>query len=66
MITTTFAFRQKEGKRVRLLSLLNSPLWLVYNALNESIGGAITEVFCLISIGIGYIRHDRTQNNDIK
>ena len=62
MITTTFAFREKEGKRVRLLSLMNSPLWLIYNAFNQSIGGVITEVFCLISIGIGYIRHDKIRN----
>ena len=59
MITTTFAFREKDGKRVRLLSILNSPLWLVYNAFNKSIGGVITEAFCLISIGVGYVRHDR-------
>lgn len=59
IVVTTLAFREKEAKKVRLMSLLNSPLWLVYNACNRSIGGVITETFCLISIGIGYLRHDR-------
>ena len=61
IVVTTIAFREKEAKKVRLLSIMNSPLWLVYNAFNHSIGGVITETFCLISIGIGYLRHDRKE-----
>jgi hypothetical protein len=64
LIITTLAFREKEGKRVRLLSLLNSPFWLTYDAFSKSLGGVITEVFCLISIGIGYYRHDRAKKTN--
>lgn len=59
MVATTFAFRMEEAKWVRRLSLLNSPVWLAYNAINRSLGGFLTEAFTLISILVGYLRLDR-------
>ena len=61
MLTTTLAFRETEGKRVRLLSILNCPPWFTYDLLTGSIGGVITESFCFVSILIGYLRHDRNK-----
>ncbi len=58
IISTTIAFRMERAKDVRLLSMINSPLWLIYNSINFSIGGILTECFSLISIIIGILRLD--------
>ena len=59
MAASTTALRQKEARHVRLFSLMSSPLWLVYDAVNRSIGGSITEIISILSIGIGMFRLDR-------
>ena len=58
MVISTISFRTKNAATVRKLSLFNSPLWLVYDALEKSIGGTLCEVMCLISIVVGIIRLD--------
>ena len=57
-IATTFSLRMNAAKLVRRYSLLNSPLWLTYDILNGSWGGAITESFSIISILIAMFRLD--------
>ncbi len=59
MAASTAALRRKEARHVRLLSLISSPLWLVYDFINGSIGGTVTEVVSILSIGIGMYRLDR-------
>lgn len=59
MILTTFALRAPTAKLVRMISLPNDPMWLIYNALSGSISGVITEVCIIISIIVGMLRHDR-------
>ncbi|MBQ3847782.1 MAG: YgjV family protein, partial [Clostridia bacterium] len=59
MIATTVGFYRDGAKDVRLLSLINSPCWLVYHLTSKSIGGIAGEVVMLISIVVGYLRHDR-------
>jgi len=58
MILTTFATRASSAAMVRLISLPNDPLWLVYNAISGSLTGVITEVCIICSIIIGMLRHD--------
>lgn len=58
MTATTIGFYLENATKVRLLSLTNAPTWLVYNILSGSIGGALTEIFCLISVVVGIIRLD--------
>ena len=58
MASSTFAFFSKEAKMTRRLGFITSPSWLVYDIINLSIGGIITEVLSLISITVGIIRHD--------
>jgi len=58
MTCTTIGFRLENAAKVRLLSLSNAPTWLVYNIISGSIGGALTEIFCLISVVVGIIRLD--------
>jgi hypothetical protein len=47
------------GAQVRVLSLFSSPLWLIYNACNGSIGGFISDSLSIISIFVGMYKHDR-------
>ena len=58
MIITTFAGRMKKASAVRLLTLTNSPLWLIYNLIEGSIGGAMTEIVSICSIIIAVFRLD--------
>lgn len=60
MVCTTLAVRSRDAGRVRLFSLISSPLWLVYNACHLSAGGVITETLSLISILTAMWRLDRT------
>ena len=59
MIVSTLALQNRDAKKVRLLSLICSPMWLTYNAVNGSIGGIITECFSIVSIIIAFLRLDR-------
>lgn len=58
MVISTISFRTKNATTVRMLSLFNSPLWLIYNIFTKSIGGVLCEAMCLISIIVGIIRLD--------
>ena len=59
MVISTVCFWVTNPKKVRLLMLPASPLWMVYNLINKSIGGFLTETFVLCSVIIGMIRFDR-------
>lgn len=58
MICTTIAYWIKTPKYVRMAAFPSSPLWLVYNVINKSYGGVITEVISMISIIVAMIRLD--------
>lgn len=58
MMITTVSFYLGRARAVRMLGIINSPLWLTYNIVNFSIGGIITESIALVSIIIGIIRYD--------
>ena len=56
---TSVSYRMPGGAQVRVLSLFSSPLWLIYNACNGSIGGFISDSLSIISIFAGMYKHDR-------
>lgn len=58
MFATTISFRMKKASQVRVFSIISSPLWFTYNAIQGSIGGMLTELFTLISIVVGMVRLD--------
>lgn len=58
MSIMTIAFAFDNAAMTRKISLINSPAWLIYDAVNKSIGGVLCEVFCLVSIITGIIRLD--------
>ncbi len=58
MICTTVAFWIKTPKFVRLCAFPSSPLWLVYNLINQAWGGVLTEIINMTSIVVAIIRLD--------
>ena len=58
VFATSIGFRSETGFGVRASQLVSGPVWLVYNIIGKSIGGAVTEVIATASVIIGIIRHD--------
>ena len=59
MTASTFGYRAKTAKGARIGGLVNEPAWLVYNIAVFSPGAIGCNIFCTISILIGFLRHDR-------
>ena len=58
MIALNFGFKIGTSKAIRLSGFVASPCWLSYNIINVAIGAIICEAISIISIFIGYLRHD--------
>ena len=58
MLVSTIAFRSGSAKQIRLLGLIGSPCWLIYNIANVAVGAIVCEAVSLVSIGVGILRHD--------
>ena len=50
---------------MRILSLFASPLWLIYNACNGSVGGTISDSLATVSILVGMYKHDRKKQKKV-
>ncbi|MBQ7961916.1 MAG: YgjV family protein [Clostridia bacterium] len=59
MIATTHSYRLTDSKAIRKFGLISSPVWLIYNIANFSVGAIICEILSLASIIIGIVRLDR-------
>lgn len=55
----TLAYRSKNAKSTRLLGLIVSPSWLIYNIVFLSIGAICCEMLSIISIVVGFFRLDK-------
>lgn len=60
-ILSTVALWMKNGKQIRMISLLVGPCWLVYNIVNGAYTGAFNELLAMTSIVIGLIRCNRVK-----
>jgi len=58
MILSTVGFWVKNPKYTRLIYLPSSPCWLIYNVVNLSIAGVLTEIFASSSLLIAIFRFD--------
>jgi hypothetical protein len=58
MLLTTVSNWLQSERKIRFLTFPNSPCWLVYNILNNSVAGIITEIFVMSSLIIAIIRYD--------
>lgn len=58
MIIGSISVWVKKPRNIRILSFIPSPMWMVYNIINNSIPGIITETFVMTSIAISIVRYD--------
>ncbi len=66
MLLTTISNWFQSEKKIRFLTFPSSPCWLVYNILNASYAGIITEIFVMSSLIIAIIRFDLKKQNKTK
>lgn len=59
----TSAFWLENEKHIRLVSLLGSPFWLVFNITSGAYGSAIGDTLSIISILIAIFRYDILNKN---
>ena len=59
MTALSVGFMFENSGKIRLLGLISSPSWLIYNIFHFSLGAIICESLSLISIFIGMLRHDK-------
>lgn len=59
MLALNIGFRLKNAANIRKCGLVSSPAWLIYNIVAGSWGAIICELFTLISIFVGMLRHDK-------
>lgn len=64
MVATTFGFRAKSARAVRISGLVNEPVWFVYNVYSFSIGAIACNVFSICSILIGMFRLDKDKKDE--
>lgn len=58
MILSTISNWMKSETKIRLITLPSSPCWLIYNIINHSVAGIITECIVMTSLLISIIRFD--------
>ena len=56
MVLSSISLYITEERKIRIISLFVSPLWLIYDAWSFSIGGTVSEIFTIISILIAMWR----------
>ncbi len=56
MIISSFVIWSNKTQKLRALTLPTSAMWLIYNIINYSYSGTVTEILCQISIYIGLFR----------
>jgi hypothetical protein len=62
-IIQTVALWMKSTTKIRIICLIASPLWLIYNIHSSSIAGILTETFSSASIIIAIIRFEVLKKN---
>ncbi len=60
----TGAFWMDNEKRIRQVSFLGSPFWLIYNFVSGAYGSCIGDILSMISLGISMIRYDLMPKNN--
>ncbi|MCL2513764.1 MAG: YgjV family protein [Oscillospiraceae bacterium] len=66
MCLSTISLWLRDPKKIRFLTSPTLPCWLVYNLMNKSIAGFITEIFTIISMATAIIRYDVLPNRKSK
>lgn len=53
----TSAFWLDDEKKIRIVSLLGSPFWFVYNFVSRAYGSAVGDILTMVSIIVAMIRY---------
>lgn len=61
----TGAFWLSNEKHIRIVSLLGSPFWLVYNIYSMAYGSAIGDMMTIASIVLAMFRYDYKRKKDV-
>lgn len=54
----TSAFWLNDERKIRIVSLLGSPFWLVFNITSGAYGSAIGDTLSIVSIAVAMLRYD--------
>lgn len=57
-ILQTSAFWITDEKRIRLVSFLGAPFWLIYNMASQAFGASVGSAMSIFSIGLAIYRYD--------
>lgn len=60
----TSAFWITNEKKIRIVSLLGSPFWFVYNFLSRAYGSSIGDILTMVSIVIAMIKYRKSEANE--
>lgn len=63
VVLHTSAFWIDDEKRIRQVSFLGSPFWLVYNFVSGAYGSCIGDILSMVSIAISMYRYDFKKKN---
>ena len=58
VVLHTGAFWLNDERKIRIVSFLGSPFWLVYNLASAAYGSAIGDILTMVSIGVAIYRYD--------
>ena len=65
MVLSSVSLYITDERKIRIISLFVSPLWLVYDAWSFSIGGTVSEIFTIISILVAMWRFRKKKTDNI-
>ena len=60
----TSAFWMTNEKKIRAVSLLGSPFWIVYNFFSRAYGSAIGDILTILSILIAMFRYGKKEGSE--
>lgn len=66
VILHTSAFWISDEKKIRIISFLGSPFWLVYNLSKFAYGSALGDILTMLSIGLAIYRYDFKKNESLE
>jgi len=64
-LTFIMGISQKNGKKYRIWTLVNTVLWLTYDLVNLSFGPLTTHLIQLTTVFLGMVMHDRKSKDTV-
>ena len=61
----TGAYWMDNEKKIRIVSFLGSPFWLIYNFVSGAYGSCIGDILSMVSLGISMVRYDFKKQDKI-